>query len=513
MRQLPLLDSRPRSALTRSTAALALLLGAALLWAVVAELRFQRRTTEKVGQDYLTLLAHERLDAAASALRTELTGVLGPQIGGTMGSVYDQLPPPAPAAMAGNSLRCPDSPDRPPTWFRMDLRDHSVLTSPVADAATIGWLRDALGTNIQTGSLAVGTFRTLMTHDSAIVYGVKYAPFQAPVAVYGVVTCAAALADVLNGPRAHLASDSVIAVVAIAGRDTIAGHAAASARALATEDVAGIRLTAFPAFTQPLSGIVIERDAVPPAALALMLFGTVALGLIAVLQLVRERHAVRRQAELVTTISHELRTPLAQILLYSETLALDRVKGDDAKREAAEHIVDQARHLVETVSNVIGLTRSEARASGATSVVPAIESAITGVQALSDARAKVVVTVSGSPTVQIASSALRQAMTNVLDNALKFGPAAQTVTVSVERDGSVVRISVDDEGPGIPQEQRESIWTRYFRIDTQHDAAGAGIGLWLVRDIVQQAGGRAWVEDSACGGTRIVLELPAAGEP
>jgi len=66
MYQLPLLDSRPRFALSRLTIALALLLGAAVLWAVVAELRFQRRTTEKVSEDYLALLASERIDSVSS---------------------------------------------------------------------------------------------------------------------------------------------------------------------------------------------------------------------------------------------------------------------------------------------------------------------------------------------------------------------------------------------------------------------------------------------------------------
>jgi hypothetical protein len=69
MQPLPSLNSRPRPALNRLTIALALVLGAGLLWAVVAELRFQRRTTEKMGEDYLSLLSRERLDAASSAFR------------------------------------------------------------------------------------------------------------------------------------------------------------------------------------------------------------------------------------------------------------------------------------------------------------------------------------------------------------------------------------------------------------------------------------------------------------
>ncbi|MDQ2890469.1 MAG: HAMP domain-containing histidine kinase [Gemmatimonadota bacterium] len=514
---MPLLASHSRSALTRLTVALALLLGAALLWAVVAEMRFQRRTTEKVSEDYVALLARERVDSASSALNAVFSGALGSQIGGTMGSVYDELPPPTPAGpmskSLSNSLRCGDAKGQIASYFRIDLRDSSFLASPRSRDGTIDWVRDAVTAHMQAaGPLTSGRFRTLLTHGRAVTYGVKYAPYDAPVAVYGLVTCPHALAAVLSAAAPRGATESVISILAVAGTDTLFGHSRGVSPALATTDVGGIQLSTYATFAQPLSGIVIERDVVPPVALTLMLAGTIALASIAVAQLIRDRRAVRMQAELITTISHELRTPLAQILLYSETLALDRVRGDAAKQAAAQRIVDEARRLAEIVSNVVGLSRAEKAVNAVTPVAPVIEAAITGVRALSDARAKVVVTLSGTPKVALSDSALLQALTNVLDNALKFGPAAQTVVVSTERDRSMIRISVEDEGPGIPQAQRERIWTKYFRASDTPTPPGAGIGLWIVRDIVAAAGGRVWVDEAKSGGTRIVLELPAADE-
>src|SRR5665647_1674574 len=79
MDRLPLFTPRPPSALSRLALALALVLGAALAWAVIAELRFQRRTTERVSEDYLSLLARERVDAAAGALRSALAERIGTQ--------------------------------------------------------------------------------------------------------------------------------------------------------------------------------------------------------------------------------------------------------------------------------------------------------------------------------------------------------------------------------------------------------------------------------------------------
>jgi signal transduction histidine kinase len=510
MDRLPLLTPRPPSALSRLALALALVLGAALAWAVIAELRFQRRTTERVSEDYLALLATERVDAAATALRSVFAEQLGTQVGGTMGSVYDALPPAAPREGAGGSLRCENT---PPSYFRIDLRDSSFLASPAERAGGIAWVRDSIETALQAIAAPPGSFRSLTSHGRVAIFGVKRAQFNAPVAVYGLVTCPRALAAVLTATHLRSSADSIISIAAMIGSDTLVSNARPHARVLARADVDGIQLTAYPALASPLSGVVIQREGISSLALTLMLLGTIALASIAVVQLVRERRAVRRQAELVMTVSHELRTPLAQILLYSETLALDRVRGDDAKREAAQRIVDETRRLVETVSNVVGLTRPERVKSRAeTLVAPVVESAITRVRALSDARARIVVSVPGALRVRLADSSLLQVLTNVLDNALKFGSATQTVLVSATREGALVRIEVEDEGPGIPEALRDRVWARYFRASGDSDAGGAGIGLSIVRDLVVSAGGRVCAEDGARGGARIVLDLPAADD-
>ena len=512
MQPLPLLTPRPPSALSRLTLALALVLGGALTWAVVAELRFQRRTAEKVTEDYLSLVARERLDGAAAALRSTTVAAIGAQVSGTMGSVYEELPPPAPRGAPGDALRCIEAGDPMPIFFRIDLRNRGFLVSPADRAERIAWVPNVVAPELRTSPLSNEGFVTLLSHDRALVYGVKHAPYSAPVAVYGIVTCAHALSAVLAGARARGGADSVVSLVATIGSDTLLGHAMPGTRVIAQAEDAGIRLTAFPAFTRPLSGVVIAREGVPSIALTLMLLGTIALASIAVLQLVRDRRAIRRQAELLTTISHELRTPLAQILLYSETLALDRVCGDDARSAAAQRIVDEAIRLIDTVSTVVGLTRPErvATAPAVTAIAPVIETAITRVRALSDARTKIAVSVAGTPRARIADAALLQALTNVLDNALKFGSPTQTVLVSAACEGPVVRIAIEDEGPGIAPELRDRVWTRYFRGNGDSETAGAGIGLWVVHDIVVRAGGRVHAEDAASGGARIVIDLPAA---
>jgi signal transduction histidine kinase len=117
----------------------------------------------------------------------------------------------------------------------------------------------------------------------------------------------------------------------------------------------------------------------------------------------------------------------------------------------------------------------------------------------------------GDLVVAVDSAAFRQLLLNLLDNAVKYGPQGQTVTVRAERAGDVVRLTVADEGPGVPPAERERVWEPFYRGrgNGVRAVGGSGIGLAVVRDAVERHGGTAWLDDSAAPGTRVVIELPA----
>ena len=118
------------------------------------------------------------------------------------------------------------------------------------------------------------------------------------------------------------------------------------------------------------------------------------------------------------------------------------------------------------------------------------------------------------PTLAMRPEALRHLLLNLLDNAVKYGPNEQTVRVSLaQRDGEAV-LSVADEGPGVPVREREQIWTPFVRGAAARAKGGSGIGLTIVRDVVEQHGGRCWVEPaSPSGGARFVITLPLDTTP
>ena len=115
------------------------------------------------------------------------------------------------------------------------------------------------------------------------------------------------------------------------------------------------------------------------------------------------------------------------------------------------------------------------------------------------------------PPLALGPDALRHVLVNLLDNAVKYGPPGQRVTVRVAPAGREVRIAVSDEGPGVPAAERERVWKPFQRGQRTGAVAGSGIGLAIVRDIATRHGGRIWIEEREGGGATFVVSLPAAG--
>jgi signal transduction histidine kinase len=110
------------------------------------------------------------------------------------------------------------------------------------------------------------------------------------------------------------------------------------------------------------------------------------------------------------------------------------------------------------------------------------------------------------------SQALRQLLLNLLENAVKYGPRGQTVTIGASESADNVRVWIDDEGPGVPDEERDAIWIPFQRgkVGIQSRAGGSGIGLSVVRDLAAEHGGKVWVDPSNTGGARFIAEFGVA---
>jgi|GEM_PF-270923 len=253
-----------------------------------------------------------------------------------------------------------------------------------------------------------------------------------------------------------------------------------------------------------------------PLLVALFLL-TAGLAVVALMQIRHQQELARMRGDFVASVSHELRTPLAQIRWFAELLRMGRLRSPE-ERERSLRVIDQeARRLAFLVENVLNFSHSGSRAARVRPERVALASEVREiVEGFAPLVASRNVTIrleleEGVPAM-VDRAALRQIVLNLLDNAAKYGPPGQTVVVGVSRaKGGRVRLWVQDEGPGIPEAERESVWTAFYRAERDRGsvATGSGIGLAVVGDLVSAQNGRRWIETPTGGGTRMVLEFPS----
>ena len=231
----------------------------------------------------------------------------------------------------------------------------------------------------------------------------------------------------------------------------------------------------------------------------------------------REVALARARSDFVAGVSHDLRMPLAQILLASETLTLGRDRNEAERSNLMASILREARRLKAMIDNVLLFSRS-----GAVGVQPHLQPL--EVKPLLDAVAEslnlavvdagqTIETVSDTNLRVIADRALiHQALANLVDNAMKYGPRGQRIRMSARRLAAGVEVAVEDEGPGIPAAARSRLFEPYERLarDSTSERTGSGLGLAVVRQIVLACRGAIRIDDSVRG-TRVVITLPEAG--
>ena len=212
------------------------------------------------------------------------------------------------------------------------------------------------------------------------------------------------------------------------------------------------------------------------------------------------------QKNLLHSVSHELRTPIARLEFALELL--DAKAGDPALRRRIAAMEGDVRELNDLVNELLGMARldsEQALRRETVDVAGLLESAAAalppGAQALSVAAGQELGTVEADPRL------LGRALSNLLRNAQKY--AAASIHLSAVREGGRLLIAVEDDGPGIPEEERDRIFEPFYRLDRSRDRAtgGFGLGLSITRKAVLLHGGSLTVEDSALGGARFVIAL------
>jgi two-component system sensor histidine kinase MprB len=230
-------------------------------------------------------------------------------------------------------------------------------------------------------------------------------------------------------------------------------------------------------------------------------------------------HAQQAQRELIEDAAHELRTPMSSLRTNVELLVHAGGRLSDADRQALlSDLHKQGVELSNLVTDVVDLARSKAVDKPAEPV----DLASIAADAIDRARtrsphARLVLHSEPTVTVNAQPAAIERAVVNLIDNAVKFGPADQTIDIRISTVGAgltrTAEISVADRAPAIPETERERIFHRFHRLEAARGVPGSGLGLAIVHQTATAHGGTVIVEPRPDGGNIFRLGIPAPQTP
>lgn len=220
-----------------------------------------------------------------------------------------------------------------------------------------------------------------------------------------------------------------------------------------------------------------------------------------------------RREHLVATLSHELGTPITSLRMALELLGRASDRLDEEQRDLVEAANEDVLRLQEVSRQFLDLARSRATAIALERDSIEVRTVVDRVVRIFATQAKdkgVTIDVDAGSVGAVLGDEIKLtwALSNLLANALRYTPSGGRITIQATAEDGEVALSVADTGPGIPPEQQERVFERFAQSARGGDIGGAGLGLAIVRDIVQAHGGRILLQSTPGTGTRFTLQLP-----
>jgi two-component system sensor histidine kinase KdpD len=232
---------------------------------------------------------------------------------------------------------------------------------------------------------------------------------------------------------------------------------------------------------------------------------------------VLKMEAERLRTSLLSALSHDLRTPLTALVGLASALQEDAPLNEETRRELAEAIHQEARRMSSLVVNLLDMARLQAGEVKLNKqwqlLDEVVGSALRAAERLL-ARHQVVVSLPPDlPPVCFDAVLLERVLGNLLENAARYTPPGSRIELTAESVDGELRVTVADNGPGLPAGLEERIFDKFTRGDRESATAGVGLGLAICRTIVEAHGGRIWAENRPTGGARFVFSLPLERPP
>jgi len=216
------------------------------------------------------------------------------------------------------------------------------------------------------------------------------------------------------------------------------------------------------------------------------------------------------KSQFLANVSHELKTPLTSII-GCVSLLRRAALNEDERAEFFDSIDRQAKRLAEMVDQLLVAGRLEEDPQVADEVADLSDVVSMVAADVAVIGRHVEVDAPESCPVQCGPQVLQQVLWNLVDNAYKYG--APPVRIEVAPRDTMVVLSVVDHGAGVPIDERDRVFDRFHRVDANTDQPGIGLGLPIVRRLLEARGGRVWIDDSVGGGAAVRVAVPAASVP
>ncbi|MDB6109952.1 MAG: Histidine kinase [Pedosphaera sp.] len=235
----------------------------------------------------------------------------------------------------------------------------------------------------------------------------------------------------------------------------------------------------------------------------------------------RQLYLSEMKSNFVSSVSHELRAPIASVRLMAEGLERGKIQDPAKQNEYFRFIVQECRRLSSLIENVLDFSRIEQGRKQyefePTDAVALVRQTVTLMETYAaEQQIQIALQVTGEPTpIEMDGKAMQQALINLLDNAIKHSPKGATISAGLEfsQSPAAMFLWVEDRGEGIPPEEHEKIFERFYRLGSElrRETQGVGIGLSIVKHIVTAHRGKVIVRSSAGQGSRFTIELPMKG--
>jgi len=232
----------------------------------------------------------------------------------------------------------------------------------------------------------------------------------------------------------------------------------------------------------------------------------------------REMALARLKSDFVSNVSHELRTPLSLIRLYAETLEMGRLKSPDKYQEYYSIIRKESERLTALINNILDFSRIEAgrkeydfrQTDMRENWSNTLESYRYQIEQSGFAFEEKIA--EDVPPLSVDREAMARSLLNLVNNALKYSQDQKYIGVNLFRDNGSVKLEVVDHGIGIPPAEQQKIFDKFYRVGDPlvHNTKGSGLGLSLVRHIVQAHGGEVLVDSVPGRGSKFTINLPVA---